>query len=327
MSTPLISIFVFVAALLLFEAVRNTLQGRRSNVQSEARKRLSKLAAGLTAPETERAASALRKRGSKRGARGSGFDGFLRSVPGYDRMRLQLYRAGMAFGPGRLVAICLGFAAAGIVVGQLMYPGQTLSLILALFGFVPWLFINSRANSRLSKFESQLPDALDLLTRALRAGQSLTAGFRMVAAELPDPIGFEFAQVADQVQLGHDLPSALNDFAYRIQSRSVPFLVTAIVIQRETGSNLAEVLEKLAAVIRERFRFYGKVSALTAMGRFSANILAVWPAVMVGVVYLVNPSYVSPLWETDEGIRMVMLCVPMVIIGYLVCRRMAVVEV
>jgi tight adherence protein B len=221
----------------------------------------------------------------------------------------------------------VGLAVAGIVAGQVVFPGRNPSIGLALLGFVPWLYVNGRANRRLAKFEAQLPDALDLLTRALRAGQSLTAGFRMVSDELPDPIGFEFAQVADQVQLGHDMPAALNDFAYRIQSRSVPFLVTAIVIQRETGSNLAEVLQKLADVIRERFRFYGKVSALTAMGRFSANILAVWPVVMVGVVYVVNPAYITPLWETDEGIRMIMLCVPMVIIGYLLCRRMAVVEV
>jgi len=323
MSTPLISIFVFVAALLLFEAVRNLLRGRRGAAQVESRKRLAKLAAGLTAP-VEEGASALRKR---RARAGEGFDGFLRTLPGYDRMRLQLYRAGLGFGPARLLTICAGFGLAGFLGAQIASPGGGASVLFAIFGLAPWFYVNSRANRRLYKFEAQLPEALDLLTRALRAGQSLTSGFRMVAAELPDPIGFEFAQVADQVQLGHDLPSALNDFAYRIQSRSVPFLVTAIVIQRETGSNLAEVLNNLATVIRERFRFYGKVSALTAMGRFSANILAVWPVVMVGAIYLANPSYIEPLWTTDEGIRMIMLCVPMVIVGYLICRRMAVVEV
>jgi len=324
MSTPLISIFVFVAALLLFEAMRNLIEGRRGAVQAESRKRLAKLAAGLTAPEKMAELSALRKR---REQRGTDLEGFLRSIPGYDRMRLQIYRAGIGMSVGRLVAICLGFSVAGLVAGMILFPGHAPAVLLVVVGFLPWIFVNSRANKRLQKFESQLPEALDLLTRALRAGQSLTAGFRMVAHELPDPIGFEFAQIADQVQLGHDVPSALNDFAYRIQSRSVPFFVTAVVIQRETGSNLAEVLDKLAEVIRERFRFYGKVSALTAMGRLSANILAVWPVVMVGVIYVVNPGYVAPLWETDEGFRLVLICIPMVIIGYLVCRRMAVVEV
>jgi len=324
MSTPLISVFVFVAALLLFEALRNLIEGRRGSVHAESRKRLAKLAAGLTSPEESTETSALRKR---RGQRGSDLEGMLRSIPGYDRIRLQIYRSGIGMTAGRLVAICIGFATAGVVGGMILFPGHSPAVLLVFIGFLPWMYVNARANKRLQKFESQLPEALDLLTRALRAGQSLTAGFRMVAAELPDPIGFEFAQVADQVQLGHDIPSALNDFAYRIQSRSVPFFVTAIVIQRETGSNLAEVLEKLADVIRERFRFYGKVSALTAMGRLSANILAVWPIVMVGVIYMVNPSYVAPLWETDEGFRLVLICIPMVIVGYLVCRRMAQVEV
>jgi tight adherence protein B len=103
--------------------------------------------------------------------------------------------------------------------------------------------------------------------------------------------------------------------------------VTAISIQQETGSNLAEILENLSHVIRERFKVYGKVRALTSMGRASANILAIWPGVMIGAIYLANPDYIAPLWESDAGGTIVLISIAMIVVGYVICRRMATIRV
>ena len=120
---------------------------------------------------------------------------------------------------------------------------------------------------------------------------------------------------------------ALRNLAYRIDVEDLPFFITAIAIQRETGGNLTEILDKLGHVIRERFKLYGKVRGITAMGCMTANMLAFWPLVMVGALYSVNPGYVEPLWRTSEGHMMVMICAALVGIGYTVCRKMAEIKV
>jgi tight adherence protein B len=149
----------------------------------------------------------------------------------------------------------------------------------------------------------------------------------MVGDELPDPIGTEFKRIAEEVQMGKDLLDALANLNHRVDVPDLPFFVTSIGIQRETGGNLTEILDKLSHVIRERFKLYGKINAITAMGRASANLLALWPFVMVGSLYVSNRDYIAPLWETPEGLRLVMISAALVIVGYLLCRRMAEIEV
>jgi tight adherence protein B len=123
------------------------------------------------------------------------------------------------------------------------------------------------------------------------------------------------------------LLDALANLSHRVDVADLPFFVTSIGIQRETGGNLTEILDKLGHVIRERFKLYGKVSAITAMGRASANLLAMWPFVMVGSLYVANRDYIAPLWETPGGLRLVMISAVLVVVGYLLCRRMAEIEV
>jgi tight adherence protein B len=194
-------------------------------------------------------------------------------------------------------------------------------------GFAPWFNTGRLGHKRTLEFEKQFPNALELLIRALRAGHSLNLGLQMVGEELPDPIGSEFAQVAEEIHLGNDVQSALANLAFRVDSVDLPFFVVAVTIQQETGSNLAEVLENLAQVIRERFKIHGKVRSLTAMGRGSANLLAVWPLVMVGSLYTVNRSYIAPLWETEGGHTMALIAAIMIAVGYFLCRKMATIRV
>jgi tight adherence protein B len=149
----------------------------------------------------------------------------------------------------------------------------------------------------------------------------------MVGDEMGDPIGSEFAQVSDEIALGADPRSAIANLASRIDVQDMPFLVTSILVQRETGGNLAEILDKLGTVIRERFKMHGKVRALIAQTKMSANILVAMPFVMVSLLYLVNQKYVEPLWTTEEGHLIALLAVVMIAVGYVLCRRLAIVRV
>ena len=200
-----------------------------------------------------------------------------------------------------------------------------------LAGFLPFVHVARLRSKRMYAFEAQFPEALDLITRSMRAGHSLTFGFQMVGDELPDPIGSEFGQVAEEIKLGRDLRVALGNLVYRVEAGDLPFFITAITIQRETGGNLAEVLEKLSALIRERFALYGKVRALTAIGKASANLLASMPFLLVGLLYTCGGeggrSYVEPLYTTSAGMMLSAAAVGLVVIGYILCRRMAVIEV
>ena len=156
---------------------------------------------------------------------------------------------------------------------------------------------------------------------------SLTFALQMVGDELADPIGTEFGQVAQEIKLGKSVEKALDQLAYRVDVGDVPFFVTAISIQHTTGGNLAEILDKLSSLIRERFKLYGKIRALTAIGIASANLLAVWPVVMVGGLYLVAPDYLRPLWEHEMGSMLMGAAGVLVVIGYILCRRLAVIKV
>jgi tight adherence protein B len=180
-------------------------------------------------------------------------------------------------------------------------------------------------------FEEQFPEALDLLTRAMRAGHSLTFGLQMVGEELPDPIGAEFAQVAEEIKLGRELRVALGNLIYRVEAGDLPFFVTAITIQRETGGNLAEVLEKLGSLIRDRFVLYGKVRALTAVGIASSNLLALMPLMVVLLLYSCGGeggrAYVEPLYTTPAGLTMAAAASGLVLIGFILSRRMSHIEV
>jgi tight adherence protein B len=140
-------------------------------------------------------------------------------------------------------------------------------------------------------------------------------------------VGTEFAHLTEEVKFGQDIGDALRNLAYRVDVEDLPFFVTAIAIQRETGGNLTEILDKLGHVIRERFKLFAKVRAITAMGRMTANMLAFWPLIMVSALYSVNPGYVEPLWQTSEGHTMVMICVALVATGYAICRKMAAIKV
>jgi len=320
--SPILYALVFLSVLLLVEGLQELLGDRRSRQVAIARKRLREMAASLTAPETrsEESLLVLQKEASW-------LDRMMQSLPFGEKLELTLYRAGLSVRPERFLLLSAVLAAGGWFVGLVLFETLTAAFLCALVGFLPWAQLSRLHRKRRDAFEAQFPDALDLLIRALRAGHSLSTALQMVGKELPDPVGTEFGQVAHEIQLGQQVRHSLANLSYRVESPDLPFFTTAIAIQQETGSNLAEVLENLSRVIRERFKLYGKVKALTAMGRASANLLAGWPLVMVGALYGVNEDYIKPLWETDQGQFLALISFVMVVIGYVICRRMATIKV
>jgi tight adherence protein B len=192
-----------------------------------------------------------------------------------------------------------------------------------LAGVLPYVIVRNMASKRMRRLEEQLPEGLELLTRSLRAGHGLGSGFHLVGEELEDPIGTEFGLVAEEVRFGLDLRDALDNLTRRVDNQDLPYFTTAVLIQRQTGGNLAELLDKLSSLIRERAQFYGKVRALTAQGRGAAAFLACWLPFISGVVWYTSPNYLEPLFEHAWGHAVIAAAVGMDIAGYLIARRIA----
>ena len=239
-------------------------------------------------------------------------DEMLSSVPAVHRLmqhwqwsvRLQerIAQAGLKMKAGKLILMsaCLGLGTF-LLIG-LFYPQFWVGLILGIaVTFVPYGVVSYLRQKRLQQFEEKFPEALDLLGRAVRAGHAFTTGLEMIARESPDPIASEFRTTFEEQNFGLPLRDALLNMTERIPSIDVRFFVTALLIQKETGGNLAEILDGLARVIRDRFRIYREVRVRTAQGRLTAGILIALPVFMMIVLMILNPTYMRVLFQDPKG--------------------------
>jgi tight adherence protein B len=176
-------------------------------------------------------------------------------------------------------------------------------------------------------FERQLPEALQLVSRALRSGHAFSVGLKLVGDETADPIGIEFRRVFDEISMGVALPQALQNMTDRLDCVDLRFFVTSVLVQRETGGNLAEIIDSLAVMIRKRFELHLKVRALSAEGRFSAIILFALPIVVGGVLYKMNPDYMSTLFTDPMGQKMLMGGSFLMVTGAIIMKRMVAIKV
>ena len=194
-------------------------------------------------------------------------------------------------------------------------------------GILPFLWLLMRRKRRLKHFGAQLPEALEMLARALRAGQSLGFGFSMVANEMGPPLGKEFGRVFEEQNLGIPLEESLQGMTDRVPNLDLKFFVTAVILQRQTGGDLAEILDKIGGLIRERFRIWGQVQALTGEGRLSGVVLLALPFVLFVAVYQLNPGYISILFTDPMGKKMLAIAIVMQILGALVIRKIVNIKV
>jgi tight adherence protein B len=228
----------------------------------------------------------------------------------------------------RFLAISTAMALAGSFGGLALRIHPTLLPVLAaLMALMPTLWLWWRRRKRLKAFAAQLPDALEMLSRALRAGQSLPAGFSMVASEMSAPVGKEFGRVFEEQNLGRSLEEALESLTERVPNVDLRFFATAVILQRQTGGDLAEILDKIGRLIRERFQIWGQIQALTGEGRLSGVVLLALPLVLFFVVYQLNPDYVMLLFQDPLGTKMLAGAAVMQVLGALVIRKIVNIQV
>jgi len=193
-------------------------------------------------------------------------------------------------------------------------------------GALPLFYVRRRRKKRIEKFEEQFPEAIDLVARALRAGHGLATGLGMVADELKAPVGTEFRTLFDEQNFGLSLPEAMRNFARRVPVLDARFFVTAVLTQRETGGNLAEVLDNLGAVIRERFKVRRQVRVLSAHGRITGWVLTGLPPALAVATLIVNPSHLGSLVNDPLGQKLIMAGVTLQVLGTLIIRKLVDVE-
>jgi tight adherence protein B len=230
--------------------------------------------------------------------------------------------------PSQLLLISAGLGVLGMTGSWLArVPWVFVPVAGVLMFLVPWGWLWNKRRVRLKTFASQLPDALELVARALRAGHALGAGMHVVAEEMPSPIADEFGRVYEEQNLGISLEDAMRNMTERVPNLDLRFFVTSVAIQRQTGGDLAEILDKIGYVIRERYRILGQVKALTAEGRLSGVVLIALPFVLFLVMLHLKPDYVQALWTDRDGIKMSLWALFMQVLGAAVIKKIVDIKV
>lgn len=243
------------------------------------------------------------------------------ATPRLRRLDRTLEQSGLDLTVSRLLLISLGMAVGVYLLAAIVLPSALAALAGLLAVTLPWIYVERRRSRRLRKIERQLPDALDLIGRALRAGHAFAIGLKMAGDEMADPIAQEFRLTHEEINFGVSLQQALLNMAARTPSVDLRYFVVAVMIQRETGGNLTEVLANLATLMRERFKLFEKVRVLSAEGRMSAWILSLLPFGVAGTINVVNPGFLSVLWTDPMGLKMIGAALFMMFLGVLWMRR------
>ncbi len=239
---------------------------------------------------------------------------------------LQQANSQMPLGVFLLLSAVLGVV--GMVVAAFMdYPLLVAGGVGLVCLMLPLIKIKMQRTARFKEFERQLPEALDLMARALRAGHAFSVGMKMVGDEFPDPIGPEFNRTVEEISFGIDTPEAMGNLNDRVVSTDLKFFITALVVQRETGGNLAEIIEAISRLIRQRFELLGRVKALSAEGRLSGIVLFVMPFVMGAVLWWMNEDYMRLLIEDDLGLMMLGAAGLLMLFGAVIMKKMCDIKV
>ncbi len=328
MLTPLIAFGVFITVVLLFEGGYYFLgsMSRASRDQSRVKERLQ---SWTERPDLNQDSEIVRK-DTRKGLP------WLENV--LAKLRERKYTAGIlkahdqaksGYSLSAYLVISLVLACLGAFLGSTIIFGQPLVTLggAGLGMLLPWCSLYYTKWRRLGEIHRQLPDALELIARALRAGHALFVGMKMVGDEMREPIGGEFRRAFDEISMGVSVPESLSHLADRVDLLDVKFFVTSVNIQRETGGNLAEIIDSLGRLIRKRFELKKKIKALSAEGRISAIVLISLPFGMALALHLMNPDYLVPLFTDPMGQTMVAGAAIMMIIGGIVMQRMISIKV
>lgn len=307
-----------------FMAIRTTRRERKSGLAS---KRLRRLGDRLSSSKAGAPELSILRISKERQGSDSSF--VINQLPSrlFEQLELLLYRAGSDTGVGRLVLLCASLGGLLFALGIQFFFDLGIATAMGVTAFcIPLVVFRFRARSRVAEFEAAFPEALALLGRSLRGGHALQRSFRIVTDEMSGIISQEFALVADELSLGRDMPPVLQGLSRRIGLPDIELFAGGVLLQREYGGNLAEVVDKLALMIRERFKFQAKVQAMTSTNRNSAMMLLVIPFAFVILMYFANRPFIEPLWTTSEGESLATVALILAFSGYGLARRIAKVE-
>ncbi len=321
MSPLLISIAAFFGVAALVGAVAIMLRGNES---SRAEERLAFITAGKASGAKANIADSSVLSQPLDATQGIIAEFFAK----FRNLSLLFEQADTTLTPFKFFIITVGMSAAGAVIGAAAQVNAAIIPVFAILtGSLPLFWLIFRRRRRLRMFAKQLPDALELMARALRAGHSLSAGFNLVSEEMSEPISVEFNRVHEEQNLGIPLDEALQGITERVPNLDLRFFATAVILQRQTGGDLAEILDKIGRLIRERFQIWGQVQALTGEGRLSGIVLLALPPMLFLAVWYLNPDYVMVLFTDPMGKKMLAGGVIMQILGALVIRKIVNIKV
>jgi tight adherence protein B len=315
-------LMVFIAVFLLSQGLVIPVFGEGGKTRKLLKQRLGQIDA---ASDQGSMASLLREKYLRQL---SPLEQRLESLPGMESLAHLIEQAGHSFPAYRLLLIAVvasgGAGLAGWVLSQSVFVGAGCLLAGAV---LPFFKILRDRKQRMDKFEEQLPDAIDSMKRALRAGHPFSAALKLVSEDMDDPVAREFELTFADINYGNDMRRAMLGLLQRMPSVTVMALVTSVLVQKETGGNLAEILEQISSVIRARFRFHRKVRTLSAEGRLSAWILAMVPFVLFALIWVISPDYLPILLEDPSGRKMIAFGFVMGIVGIFWIRRIVRIEV
>ena len=256
------------------------------------------------------------------------FESLALKMPRVSSLDRLLLKTGLPLNASTFLLGTLALAGIGTLLGMKLLPQASTAFGLGLLLLIlPFVALKISEKKYYNRFMDQLPEALDLLARALRSGHALTSGLEMVSTEMDDPIKSEMGAAVDEINLGLTFQEAFENLCARVPSTDLRFFAIAILIQRETGGNIAEVLDNISRLIRERIQFARQVQALTAEGRYSAGVLICLPIVLFIYIYFVNYDYVSLLWTEDLGKMMLLGAFASQIIGAYLIKRIVDIDI
>ena len=314
-SYVLFAVMLFVAVVLALEGVYTIWASKRSAES----KRLAARLRNLGGPGTEARLSIER---TKRRSHWSWLDDHLIALlPNGDRLLRYLETSGTGTTAGEIVVTSSGFALVGFFLPLMLARPMLFSVFGALaLGALPWWRLSRRRDQRIRLFEKQIPEALDLMGRAMRAGHAFPTAVQMVGDEMADPIGQEFRTLFDETNYGVPQQVALLRLADRVPVSDLAYFVVAVSIQRESGGNLAELLDNISNIVRARLKLLGQVRTLSAEGRLSAWILIALPFVTGALIHIITPQFMAILWTDPTGIRLVAAAFVIMTLGVLWMR-------
>jgi tight adherence protein B len=324
MSNEMMIIFamIFVAVVLLS-------QGLIVPVFGESRQMRKKLQSRLGDMEEESSEESLSSMLRQKYLRElSPLERRLEDLPSMQNLSRIISQAGHKFLAYRVVLLSVVLAIVGAIAAWVLTRSMAMTAVsLLIAGSIPYMKINGDRTKRIQLFEEQLPDAIDMIKRALRAGHPFNGAIKLVSEEMDDPVAEEFGTTFADINYGNNARRAMLGLLQRVPSVTVMALITSILVQRETGGNLAEILERISAVVRGRFKLQRKVKTLSAEGRLSAWILALVPLVLFAVITVTSPDYLPLLLEDEIGKNMIIYGAVSAIIGIYWIKRVIRIEV